>query len=878
MRRFVTLAVVIFFALPFGISLTGCHHAVTPTYCNGQTSGVQVGQLTSLDLEPKLTGISLNQGEIGRVSSPSGKDCRGNSASASGVVYASTNIQIADVDPSTGSLCGGSWNRNTNYIADYTVCTPTATPGVAFITASSEGVVSNPIPVFIHPTVTSIVLGPASTNCTTDPASNCIDLNQNTGCDTGTIVAGSGSLTLSQTALSGGVATYTFSAATGEAPTVGQQVTITGTKNGGGILNVANAVVASLSGTTSGTFTIAGFSSATTLPATPDTGQAVIIIPVYDGLECISQGITRQLVARSYANNSTSPANNISCQVGPLQFNALNGSAVTIDANGVATAAQPGSSTITASISQASSNAGFFSTCPPRSIVLSVPPSTSAPTAPISVNQNTAQPLVATVTDTNGNPINNLQLEFESTEPTIIPAGGNTITPTYAGTAAITAICQPPTCNSAPFNEIGLFGNGSPVTSNPVNISAAGTNFSTVLYMASRASQYIQPVDFTVTTQPSATRLPYAPNSMVLSEDLSTIYMGTSVEIMVFSTASNALIRQDNSISGTVLAVSPDNGTVIITDPVRQLVYLYGSSGSVSTEYGGVANSASFSPDSSTVYITTTDGRLLVHSTYTGWSSIPLTTPATGAAITVPNAGAYLASSPVDVRTNCPASTISGTGLNQTTVATFYPDLGPVAGVNATVDTATNDGLHILTAYTPTAGGPATFTDIRTNTKSGGCPVTFTSTPGTPLPLTGITVTTNPTNLTGTNPYGLGGVVATSDSAFAFVPYTGTYSGTGGAAIPQYNVAAGTLSNVALQSTAANGTPIAPVAAVISSDNNTLYVSTSGDNVVHRLTRGANGFSENPTTLPPVVPALPGVNGGTATPDLIVQRPRKATS
>jgi hypothetical protein len=355
--------------------------------------------------------------------------------------------------------------------------------------------------------------------------------------------------------------------------------------------------------------------------------------------------------------------------------------------------------------------------------------------------------------------------------------------------------------------------------------------------------------------------------------------MGTSVEIMVFSTASNALIRQDNSISGTVLGVSPDNNTVIITDPVRQLVYLYGSSGSVVTEYGGVANSASFSPDSSTVYITTTDGRLLVHSTYTGWSSIPLTSPATGAAVTVPNAGAYLASSPVDVRTNCPSSVISGTGLNQTTVATFYPDLGPVAGVNAVVDAATNDGLHILTAYTPAAGGPATFTDIKTNAKSGGCPVAFTSTPNGALPVPSVTVATNPTNITGTNPYGLGSVITTSDSAFAFV----TYSGSGGV-LPQYNVATGTLNNLALVPYITPGstvaaTPIAPVAGVISSDNTTLYIGTSGDNLVHRFIRGTSTYADNPNnTAPPIVPGLPGVNGGIATPDLIVQRPRKATS
>jgi hypothetical protein len=777
MRRFVTLAFLIFFALPFGISISGCHHSVAPTYCNGQTSGVQVGQLASLDLEPRLTGISLNQGEIGRVNSPSGKDCRGNAANASSVVYASTNITLADVDPSTGSLCGGSWNRNTNYIADYTVCTPTATSGVAYVTASSEGVVSNPIPVFIHPIVTSIVLGPASTNCTTDPASNCVDLAQLSGCDTGTAVA-------------------------------------------------------------------------------------TLTTPVYDGLECISQGGTRQLVARTYANNSTSAANNISCLVGPLQFSALTASVATIDANGVATSSQPGSTTITANISQASSNAGFFSTCPPKSIVLSVPPSTTAPTGSISVNQNTSQPLTATVTDTNGNPITNLQLEYESTFPITIPAGTNTITPTYPSAAAITAICQPPLCNSSPFDEIGLYGNGTPVTSNPVQIVSTGTNFSTILYIASKESQYIQPVDFTVATQPTATRLPYVPSSLVISEDTSSIYMGTPVEIMIYSTLTNALTKQDTSISGNVLAVSPDNSTVIVTDPVRQLIYLYLAAGGVSTEYGGVATSAAWSPDSSTVYITTADGRLLVHSNFTGWSALPLTNVATDVAVTVPNAGAYLASAPVDVRTNCPATTVSGTGLNQTTTNTFYPDLGPVAGVNATVLTATNDGAHILTAYSP-ATGVATFTDIKTNQKSGGCPVVFTSTAGPALPLT---ASANAVN----------NVIATSDSAFAFVTYTATATTAG--VVPQYATATGTLTSLPLATTS-NGTPTAPISGVLSGDNNTLYVGTSGDNVVHRLARGANGFSENTTTLPPVVPALPNFNGpGNAPPDLLVERPRKSTS
>ncbi len=765
MRRFVTFAVLIFFAIPFGVSISGCSKNVAPTYCNGQTSGVQVGQLTTLDLEPRLTGISLNQGEKGRINSPSGKDCRGNSASTSNVVYASTNLNLADVEPSSGSLCAGTWNRQTGGgIADYTVCTPATTNGVAYLTASAEGVVSNAIPVFIHPVVTSIVLGPASTNCTTDPASNCVDLSK-----------------------------------------------------------------------------VSGFASG------PISSAAS-----YDGTACLSQGQTAQLVARTYQGTGTGAANNISNLVGPLQFSAQNASVVTVDANGVATAAQPGSSTIGANISQASSTAGFFATCPPKTIVLSVPPATTAPTAPISVNQNTTQSLVATVTDTNGKQITNVQLEYVSTSPTTIPAGSNSIIPTYPSAAAITAICQPPICNSSPFNEIGLFGNGTAVTSNPVQITATGANFSTVLYIGSTQSQYLLPVDFTTTTQLAPVRLPYVPNSMVLSQDLSTIYMGNSVEIMSFSTSSNSVTKQDTSLSGTVLSVAPDNSTVIVTDPARGITYLYLSGGGVSTEYGGVGTSAQWTPDSQTVYITTTDGRLLVHSAFTGWSSINLTNIATNVAVTIPNLGVYLGGNPVDVRTNCPQTTITGSGLNQTTSNVFFPDLGPVPGVNATQLAATNDGVHIWGAST------TAFTDITTNKKSGNCAVAFTSNPGTPL------------SIVAAGASKVNGVLATSDSAFAIV----TYQGTGGV-VPQYNAATGVLTNVPLQKTA-NGTPIDAIAGAISADNNTVYIGSEGDNIVHRLARGTTGFTD---TLTPIVPALPNASGsGVARPDLIVQRPRKSTS
>ena len=782
MRRFVTLAVLIFCSLPFGVSISGCHHAAPPVYCNGQNSGVVVGQLTTLLLQPQLTGISLNQGEIGQVNAPTGTDCKGSSASATGVVYGSSNLSLVDIAPTNGRLCAGTWNRNTGGgIADFTFCTPGSVNGIAYVTASASGVSSNSLPVYVHPVVTSVVLGGASTNCATDPASNCYNPSLSGACQ-----------------------------------------------------------------------------------ATP------VALSAFNGTSCISQGASTNLVARSFAGSGAGQAN-ISCLVGPLSFTATNAAVVTIATNGLATAAQPGTTTINAATSQASSTAGFFSTCAPASITLAQVGNSTAPTGPITVDQNVAQALSATVIDTAGNPITNITLEYESTTPQTIPSGSATITPLYPGAATITAICQPPSCNPAPLNEIGLalpastgtvgspVGNGTTITSNPVQVNAVGTGVNTVLYIGSTQSQYLQPFDFTLSTQGAPIRLPYVPNSLAISEDQSTIYMGTPNEIMIFSTGTNSLTKEDTSVSGNVLTVSPDNGTVVITDPVRKLTYLYTSASAITSEYGAVATHASWSPDSQTVYITTNDGRLLVYSTFTGWTAIALANTATDVAVTVPSAGAYLAEGSagglLDVRTNCPATTVSGTGIQTVTSNTFYPDLGSVAATPERL-AATNDGVHILGANV------TNFVDVTTNAKKGSCPVAFTSAPGTPLPL-GVAATDINT------------VLATTDSAFAFVTYLGT-----GGTLPEYTQSTpgghGTITQVPLQRTS-SGTPVAPVSSTLSADNQVLYLGTSGDNIVHRLSRGATGFAD---TLSPIVPLLPIASGaaGVATPNLLVSRPKKPTS
>ena len=133
-----------FFALPLGLSVTGCgHHAAPVVYCNAGDSGPVVGQVATITLSPSLatTGESLNYGQMGTALSANAIDCKGNAVSVRSFTYASTSSFgantnggpiVADINPATGQVCGGTWNRNTGGgIADYTTCTPPSAPPAA---------------------------------------------------------------------------------------------------------------------------------------------------------------------------------------------------------------------------------------------------------------------------------------------------------------------------------------------------------------------------------------------------------------------------------------------------------------------------------------------------------------------------------------------------------------------------------------------------------------------------------------------------------------------------------------------------------------------------------------------------------------------------
>jgi len=773
MRRFVSLLAILLCTVPVGVSLSGCSKTTASNYCEG-SSGIRIGQATSITLQPQYYGKSLSFGQTDTLSTPSASDCKGTGVSISKFDYASSNHSLVDINPTTGELCAGTWNRNTaGGTPDYTFCTGNGLSGTSIITASGGGASSNGITVYVHPAIAAINLGSPSTNCSTDPSTNCCAI------------------------------------------------------------------------------------SSVPITAAP-----------YDATSCISQKDTRQIVARAFDNLG----NNITCQVGHPSFTAITPGLVTIDENGVATAQLPGATIVQATIARSTSNAGFFSTCPPASIAINTPNAVNAST--VKVNPNTAEPITATVVDTKGIPITGLPLTYTTTTPTTISATSNGILATFPSSSAINAFCTPPSCNPSPYANIGIFGNGKPIVSNTIVANASGLN-STLLYIASTQSQYVATVDFTNTTIGAPIRLPYVPNSMVLSIDGSAIYFGTDSELVSFSTASNGVTKEDISAKGRVLAVAPDNSSVVLTDPQRNTVTLFVPSSSVTmTSFQGVGLRAQYAPDSQAVYVTTAANHLLVYSVNTGWHEYDMSsTGANDVAVTVPSVGAYIAgNSAITGRSYCANTTVNPVD--------YYPIAGQVGGAADRV-VATNDSNHIL-ALRNSLGGAPILNDINVKLPIGSCPLSNPS--ATTGPGATFTNTLNAVTLAAVNaapcttlgplttPYPIcGSVFPATDSSVAFITYLpATGAAATGTLLPAYKPATtgpGTLSYIPL---AAGAT--APVAGVFSSDNGTFFVGTAGDNQVH-LIKPATA-----TDASQINPRLPAATGsGFGTPNLLAQKPRPTT-
>src|SRR5271163_840896 len=636
-------------------------------------------------------------------------------------------------------------------------------------------------------------------------------------------------------------------------------------------------------------------------PTNPTSGQAA----------CLSQGLTSQLDATAYSTNSAgqqvllcSPdilpgggygptdCNNV---IGHLTYAPASAGIVAIDQNGVATAQAPGSTLITGTISQTSSNAGYFFTCPPAKIALSVA-STGATSA--SVTLNTPLALTATVTDVNNNVINGLALSYVSTNPgSIAVSATGAVTAAFPSNSAITAICQPTTCNPAPINELGTLGTGVPAISNFVQIASPGKN-SNYIWISSPGSPYFVPIDLSTGTIGAQVKLPYSPNSMVLDPTGTTLYFGSYHELMTYSAATNTLSSEVTGVPGIVLAASPTNTSVVVNDQLRGVLYIYTPSSGSYTSFAGIGQKAAYTADGQTVYIVG-DGVLYIHNVFTGWSietlpanqgtattgvcpatntTSPIPTnpttypPNTTAnpnntynmfcspdlAVTIPAAAVFLSGAATSAYGECPETTVKP--------VVNYPEATTVAAISDHV-ASTTDGKHIIGA----SANPPTLTDLSITVPIDACPSDANG------QTTGIVFNPPPVvNQASLAAYGITNinqVIAATNSLEAFVTYSSaaTAPPAGGALLPVYKPsttagALGTLGSVKLA-----GNALAPVAGIFSPDNTIFFAGTTGDDLLHLI---------DTTTLldtQQINPKLTDINGNPLPPVFLAVKPRPTT-
>jgi hypothetical protein len=638
----------------------------------------------------------------------------------------------------------------------------------------------------------------------------------------------------------------------------------------------------------------ASANSVTSNPVAVYVHSQVSSISLVGPQQCLSQGQLAQLDAQAcYSSNGTqflmcAPSTvtsasyacplasgvtavpNCSQAIGTLSYTPGTSSVATINPiTNQITAQNPGTTVITASIAGSGSAAGYFSTCPPQSITLTLNGATTG-----TVTQGVPQNLVTQVIDTNGNPISGLSLDYQSTNPLDISVGtSGSITPSFPGAASIYAICQPSTCNAAPINKVGQFGTGLSISSNAVDVTTPGTASSYVWYSAPGQSQYFVPVELLSGTIGSTVRLPFVPNSMVMDRTGTNLYFGSSHELMIYSTTNNTLTAQNPNLPGVVLAVAPNNSAVLINDQVRKVFYLYNSTAtsSVPITFGGLGNAAQWTPDSKTLYVTDSSAlgnghtdTLYVYNANTGWTTYPLA-PSSGSdgalnlAITIPGVGAYLSGQPTMAHTWCPTGT-----LGDYNTMVFYPE-GDSVPVRTDALAATTDGMHILGAAA--SGGSATFTDIGVTIPTTACSET---TGGVLNALTiphTINVNQAPLSINATaisqvitSPSAVSQGTGVAATNISFVTYTGS---TPGATLPYYqqptgsSTTAGTINYLTLTGSSAI---TAPIAGAFSNDNTLFFVSTAGDNLIHYI--NTSTLTDTQQINPNLPACVPGSDPG----------------
>jgi hypothetical protein len=299
---------------------------------------------------------------------------------------------------------------------------------------------------------------------------------------------------------------------------------------------------------------------------------------------------------------------------------------------------------------------------------------------------------------------------------------------------------------------------------------------------------------------------------------------------------------------------------VLINDQVRQVFYIYSSSGGGGKAYGGMGSAAAWTPDSKTLYIADAasagaghSDTLYVYNANTDFTSCSAGSSCAGdfagaknIAITIPSVGAYFSGNPTVSRTWCPTGTVGDYNS-----MIFYPQGDVVLDASSNplqtdVLAATTDGQHILgAAFT---GGAITLSDIGVDVSPAVCSLSVPLTTG-PIVDATLPVAVNAT--------AVNQIVTSPQSNLAFLTYSNNGTTTG-AQLPYYVPGSGTVSYVTLTG---NSAITAPVAGAFTPDDKLFFVSTAGDNMIHYISIPAVvGPSTPPTDTQQISPSLPACN------------------
>jgi trimeric autotransporter adhesin len=430
----------------------------------------------------------------------------------------------------------------------------------------------------------------------------------------------------------------------------------------------------------------------------PVTSIQVTAEPPTGPNPCISHGKTQQFSAKAF--NGT---NDITSSIGQFSWASSDNTVATIDANGLATANNPGLSGIVASAGGVTAQSLPFNTCMPQEIVLHISGDPADKfTFSAVMNVNDTKTVQADMIDINGTAIPSAPVRIVSNNPAVATVGGTTLTATAPGGAGLLAVCSPPTCGN---------GINRPVYSNLFSVLVNGTSPATTVYAgtttvpAAGTTPAIVPIDTSKSPPVAGTaiNLPGAPTSMAFSKDGSKLYVDTSSGLVAVDPASNAATLVDADPVGLILAVSPDGTKVLVSnvkfqaDTASQRLFIFDSSNSTLQTFilpGAVA--AAFDNDGFKAYIAANNGNIYV------WS--PFLTLRTLTLGGTPNSVTAVAAGPLSFVANGTAVNtfnVCDNSLGAAVPTTSAPQLLGSVDISNTIVAANQTGLDITSVTLP---------------------------------------------------------------------------------------------------------------------------------------------------------------------------------